>query len=683
MGLCNKMFIFGVALFLNDVHADTVFQKGGAALLGQGYSTNKEVKLQNICFKGDSKYVDSQESELKLKLEQNVDKLYTDLGIKSGAKFTIEILSASGSSDFFASITDNDLSFKNNFVFDVNAKSYGLFNLELSQRGIEILTDAMGTTNPSKYFYDACGDHVVTEVKLSGKVIVSVSFDFDDTKVKTHFKQNAKISFADLISANSEVQAKLDLYKRKLKIRISAKQIGGNPNRLDEVLNSAGFNGASPTECGVESPEAMQKCIQYYKQIEKYIANPERGFIAQLEDLSYNPSSPYGPATVGFNVSYIKGLRVPQLTMLEPQNFASLQVQEAKQKLIEKYISQTKHNYTVDYLLTRSDLTDEERATFEEINRSIDKNRLVLQSALETCQRDIFNCTRVALETELKLAQFDPSLLQKEFLFVDYCKYPENQSYTNDTVEAILSNLFLQLSNDIELENLEDCDYLNEFVVKNQESLRLVHPEGKRLHDLRPLKGFENLKKLDLSNNHVMNLNFLEDLPNLEELILRENILQNLRGIGRAKQLNYLDASFNNIDDIMKLDPLLNLSKLETLRLYGNDDDELSQLSPYSNFGDDLDKQDINDFVTSIDNRILTGKQLCHIEREWLHNTGRIDYSVYVQLLSLDGFFSYETPQNPDNSLIRDEVVLCTPNENYYFIVERDSWKVELPADVQ
>lgn len=76
------------------------------------------------------------------------------------------------------------------------------------------------------------------------------------------------------------------------------------------------------------------------------------------------------------------------------------------------------------------------------------------------------------------------------------------------------------------------------------------------------LKYCKDLVALDIGHNHVDDLNFLRELPNLKLLILACNDITDLTPLAELKQLEYLELFSNYIRDITPLRELTNLRDL-------------------------------------------------------------------------------------------------------------------------
>lgn len=103
-------------------------------------------------------------------------------------------------------------------------------------------------------------------------------------------------------------------------------------------------------------------------------------------------------------------------------------------------------------------------------------------------------------------------------------------------------------------------------------TVEVLSPGG-NLTSIEPLRGFTNLKELDLFGNEVTDLRPLAGLRSLRRLELERNLLSDLNGL--PPSLVYLGLGSNEIVDVS---PLANLTKLEVLGLSENFVNDVSML---------------------------------------------------------------------------------------------------------
>jgi len=105
---------------------------------------------------------------------------------------------------------------------------------------------------------------------------------------------------------------------------------------------------------------------------------------------------------------------------------------------------------------------------------------------------------------------------------------------------------------------------LSREILRSVEALRL---DSCRIRSLQGIGRCQNLRKLDLRQNEIVDLTPLSQLQNLEELILSENAISDVSALSHLKNLESLTLSHNTITDLR---PLRELSGLRMLWMRSN-----------------------------------------------------------------------------------------------------------------
>lgn len=114
------------------------------------------------------------------------------------------------------------------------------------------------------------------------------------------------------------------------------------------------------------------------------------------------------------------------------------------------------------------------------------------------------------------------------------------------------------------------------------DTLRLTGRGVRELAQIEGLENFPNLKEINLSYNRLENLNGLEKLTNLKRVILKNNEVKDLSGIRALINLEELDLDGNNIEEINGFE-VLSSSNLRVLRLDYNRITEIKGLETLVN----------------------------------------------------------------------------------------------------
>lgn len=620
------------------------------AFLGDGYNSVSE-EFADSCFEGDIRYPGNSEGRLEQTTSLRKEEMMSELNIKVGAKVSLEVISAEGASKFLASLADNELSFSTHLKNPIQGDSAALRNIRLSARGKKALSLAMQEPNPSDYFYKICGDEVVSKIDLGGKLIVSVSFNFSNRDIKTSFQSEAKVDLIDIIQADAESKIEFKKYTEDLSIKVSAIQRGGNVAQLGKIFKQATGKSKTLVSCTLKN---LTPCKEAYNSVTNYVTNDQYGFVAQLKDLSYNPTQPSGAAFLKYHTVPVDQLAIPELAILNPQSIVSMQVQEARQRTLRKYIQVSKHIAKANYLLYDGiSMEEEQRKKVESVLQVLENNRTMLIGVVTICRDDITKC--IEAEAKAKFVNYDKSALEKKFTFFDYCKFPDVKKYSKNTVEAVIESL------DIRDEEIKkDCEFIYENIVKHMTKLDLARSKQGTggIVDLSPLTGMTSIRQIDISNNEVFSIESLASMPNLKTAILAGNRIIDISPLIELKKLEFLDISRN--PDVANIQDLIEMPWLKGIWAYGSAEDMMDWL------GDDL----------QTDNVLLTISDVCSVERSHIFKRGKITKQQYLEAQTHNLVPDYSNPEDPDNSVIHGWL-MC--EYGYKLLRPRKEWRQSLP----
>ncbi len=91
----------------------------------------------------------------------------------------------------------------------------------------------------AKKFMEQCGDEVVKEIQLGGKLVIALKMQFSSSKIKDDFqaKLKAEINASGVeVELNGAFKELSNTYREHTKMTITAHQIGGYPHKLFEIL---------------------------------------------------------------------------------------------------------------------------------------------------------------------------------------------------------------------------------------------------------------------------------------------------------------------------------------------------------------------------------------------------------------------------------------------------------------
>jgi len=118
----------------------------------------------------------------------------------------------------------------------------------------------------------------------------------------------------------------------------------------------------------------------------------------------------------------------------------------------------------------------------------------------------------------------------------------------------------------------------NDYYLKRINGIKKIDVSDIPITDMEPLKGLKGLQELDLSKVALDTLLIIEGLNNLKWLNISGNVLKSLHGIEHCTRLEYLEFSKNEITD---LTPLKGCVNLMSLHLAGNKVEDLTVLKHF------------------------------------------------------------------------------------------------------
>ena len=216
-------------------------------------------------------------------------------------------------------------------------------------------------------------------------------------------------------------------------------------------------------------------------------------------------------------------------------------------------------------------------------------------------------------QTEMKSANFVTLLNDSGTYFIQDKQnlnngYPLIASLSNKIIQFNDENLYNALVEQLEDKIIEKNDANKEITISNTdiETITKLDLSGKNIVDITGIEQFPNLIELQLYDNKIENINSLRNNSNIELLNLNTNNLDNTDiqviatmtglkaiGVGNNKQieditplfvltnLEELNAYDNSIEDVTGIEKLLNLEKLN---LQGN---KITEYPEFNNIEDE------------------------------------------------------------------------------------------------
>lgn len=159
---------------------------------------------------------------------------------------------------------------------------------------------------------------------------------------------------------------------------------------------------------------------------------------------------------------------------------------------------------------------------------------------------------RMKMPTDLFILEKLETVIEKklEHILVDEIASGPNGFSTNESENIIGLNL-------------DSLKFRNIDFLKNLKNLKELVLRNNQICDITTLGNLRKLTYLDLSENSISETSILGCLSNLTHLILRRNKITNISFLKSLRALNVLDIGFNKVHDVSCLKNLHNLKKLD------------------------------------------------------------------------------------------------------------------------
>ncbi len=229
--------------------------------------------------------------------------------------------------------------------------------------------------------------------------------------------------------------------------------------------------------------------------------------------------------------------------------------------------------------------------------------------------------------------------------------------------------------------------YRELMLISELTSLAELDLSNDHISDIEPLKELKNLDRLVLSHNQINDLEPLRGLTSLTSLYLYNNQISDISTLGKLTSLTYLDLENNQISDVSTLGEL---TKLKTLSLENNQISDISTLGKLTSLTYlNLENNQISDIeplkeLKNLDRLVLSHNQISDISALegltisylWLRHQELTTTAIEGQTIELPPIFKSAKDSN-SKGYTEQEFTLtnCTLSE--------DKTKITINKDVE
>src|ERR1700730_9161802 len=199
-----------------------------AAVLGSAYDRRKELFVGQACIQGTSQSTGASSVELHLDAALSQRDMSSMLGLDVDGRARYGAVAASRSAHFLRDASSTAFSVSAIWSSQYSLPPSILTNPTKSAIGTGAATDLV-------HWADRCGDEFVDEVRLGGRLMVSVRVDFASQQQKEDFESRFSLS-GPIASLDATLKQASTEFARDVRITIAGTQFGGDVSRLTGIF---------------------------------------------------------------------------------------------------------------------------------------------------------------------------------------------------------------------------------------------------------------------------------------------------------------------------------------------------------------------------------------------------------------------------------------------------------------
>lgn len=527
--------------------------------LGKGYNQEKDL-FRGECVDGNVIYEGKQESNFGLSSTISQKSLSDELGFSAGFKVKTGVTTHKGSAKFLKSTMESGYSISSTFYSNYSFKDAYLENPTLTPM-------AQGLLNNPERFKTTCGDHFIQRRSRGAKLFYNIKIEFSSKKSKDVFQANYNFN-GSFASAYAKLKKNKSKFSKKTSVKFSAIQIGGDISKLTGLIsNGETSNEAKSTYAFVDcSFGDFSKCDEVMKAALDYATDNTSGFPSQIAVDNNDQNT--GPASLTYTASDYESLGV-YVELPREVTFTIKNIRRRLSSLFDELFNQaTKVEHMLSSSVVR--LTTNQREKFLTMKNDLDTRVELTSSAIYDCFQAPLECREIRKELldneDLTKLYTDKELIVKKENFAQFCDFSKSmgaKKELKDSIDAMIAKAKEINPEEFEENNSEsnvDQCYAAQTVLEGETELDL---SDLKITDIRALRMFYNLEKLNLSLNQIRVIDPLLQLKNLRVLNLSGNSIETIRGIGSLENLENLNLSTNDLLDVSEIEVLKHVKRLD------------------------------------------------------------------------------------------------------------------------
>lgn len=371
--------------------------------LGKGFDSLTQT-LKGKCVSGTPVWAGAPESEISYVHDLDFDTLLVNFNGGINVEAKISLFDIKGAGEFASKNAADDFSSTFSLINNINLKKKVLDETRIDE-SMRASIFKNGTLNPDVRML--CGDEYVSTIAYGANLIVNAKFTFQSREDKKDFNTSVSFGLFDLGSLGGKL-GKLDSrLKNNSRVTISARQVGGDPEKL------AGILASEIISCNLASFE--EKCLPMLTRLIEYAKDPENGFRSGLASSPEADAkeTPKGWAqlryiTTAFADEPLEGqfLISPNASTVIPE-----EIRDARDEVYNLNRDSLRDYERASLLIKGYTLTEAQHAELEALQAAVSSNKIDLASLTKTCLKKPDQCLSELSRYKTRAAKYDSAIL--------------------------------------------------------------------------------------------------------------------------------------------------------------------------------------------------------------------------------------------------------------------------------
>ena len=394
---------------------------------GVGYSTDKEMIVDNLCYAVKSVDKSGATSQLWLKEAYKFDDLKKELKVGAKMNIGIGIFGGGFSMSYLKAMQDTQLSYSLNFLsYATNSFAINIDRTN-GKKGLSDDGDFLYDNGENPYFALSCGDDVITSYEKGAMLAFGLNLNFHNHSDLEKFKLSVHAGFGSIFDFSTSVEKFAQANHIDGTVSINAYQVGGEPEKLNSILTKDPKTGDYyALTCSMTN---MTSCLKTASGLLDYAStNFPNQYTFSVDD----------DRTKAFGVEFASKENIRKSLLIKPPaSFVTPEVEKARADLAEDLKKNEYYQSHLDAILTGypvaldGDYRKQLQAIDDKATTNVD---LLLDNRYGgiQCYTDPDTC----LETSAKLESNLKPITDEE---IDGVMKPI-QNYYNTTISAVRWN---------------------------------------------------------------------------------------------------------------------------------------------------------------------------------------------------------------------------------------------------